>query len=505
MQNCDFRLQRLLAELSNDACRDMKQGKAGAMELELEHTFATICSGTEITTVALQALQKAMPAHGFRHRFRCLWTCEIDKSKWDWQRHLFKHYDEDSCMFENAVHLHKPMQKCLRHGEQCRVMSPEGVVAGVSCKDFSKQNPKRFLNKASTGGGPSVLASSSSPGGSAQTTYALMRIIEVYSPLWVVLENSDELLEDNPDWTIILSFFQESGYRCVPCILDTQEFGLPARRRRGYLTAILTASRKHSLSNEAFEEFQKEFFIPNLNAMRRIPPSVVDVLERPDSKIVEKAQQDWLDHKAAALEPGTVDGHMSLMRSSHSPAVTSYSRIQCRDSSRASDWFPAMNARMKPILSQRQEAHRNIADFQIYDLSQSGHRIPCSSPHGEFPEVLIATTVLPGSFFWIRFPDPGAGTAGAQLHPSMTQERPLVSEEHLLLQGWPIRGGPVPLHEIPRNVQTSLAGNMFSASVILSVIASLIFSVPWADPDDSDFVEESEQCADLAFDAVASL
>ena len=195
--------------MSKDACQDMKQGRAGALEFEVTHTYATICSGTEITTVALKALEKVMQSskYGFRHSFRCLWTCEIDKSKWEWQRQFVKHYNEDTCMFENAVHLNKPVQKCLWHNCQCRVTSPDGVVAGVSCKDFSKQNPKRFLNKASTGGGPSVLASSSSPGGSAQTTYALMRIIEVYSPLWVILENSDELLEDNPDWTIILSFF----------------------------------------------------------------------------------------------------------------------------------------------------------------------------------------------------------------------------------------------------------------------------------------------------------
>ena len=45
---------------------------------------------------------------------------------------------------------------------------------------------------------------------------------------------------------------------------------------------------------------------------------------------------------------------------------------------------------------------------------------------------------------------------------------------------------------------------MFSSSVILSVIVSLIVSLPWADPD-PDYVEESEQCAELAFDAVASM
>lgn len=87
----------------------------------------------------------------------------------------------------------------------------------------------------------------------------------------------------------------------------------------------------------------------------------------------------------------------------------------------------------------------------------------------------------------------------------MTQERPLISEEHLLLQGWPIRKGPVNLKDVPRSVQLSLAGNMFSSTVILSVMASLIFSTPWADPDDSDCAEESQQCADLAFDAIASM
>ena len=495
MQNSSFRLQRLLADLSKDICKDMKHGRAGAMEFSRTHRYATICSGTEVTTVALKALEQVMPQHGFRHRFECLWTCEIDKTKWDWQRQLFTHYGDDTCMFENAVNLHQPLQKCLRHNCQCRLVPPEGIIAGVSCKDFSRQNPNRST---------SVLSSSTSPGGSAQTTYALMAVTELYSPLWIVLENSDELMDDNPDWTCILSFFQSKGYRCVPCILDTPEFGLPVRRRRGYLVALLIASRLHLLSNLNFSEFEGTY-VSNLNLMRRVPPSLVDVLEGPDSEILDRAFQDWQGHKASPLEPGTVDGHLSLMRSSHSPVVTSYSRISCRDSTKASEWFPSVNSRMKQILSQRQAANKDSAHFQIYDLAQSGHRIPAPSPHAEFPEALIATTVLPGSFFWLSFPDPGAGCDGEQLHDSMTQERPLISEEHLLLQGWPIRKGPVNLKDVPRSVQLSLAGNMFSSTVILSVMASLIFSTPWADPDDSDCAEESQQCADLAFDAIASM
>ena len=99
---------------------------------------------------------------------------------------------------------------------------------------------------------------------------------------------------------------------------------------------------------------------------------------------------------------------------------------------------------MREALKLRQESHMHDPNICVFDLSQSAHRIPSSAPHAEFPDVIVMTAILPGSMFWVAFPNPGAGTEGCQLNSNLVEERPLASEEHLLLQGWPIGDeGPI--------------------------------------------------------------
>ena len=133
----------------------------------------------------------------------------------------------------------------------CAVDKVDGVVAGVSCKDWSRANPQRFIAK-----GASVLKAATSAGGSAQTMIGLCMFVNERSPIWAVLENSDELAEEeNADWNKILFFFQSHGYRCHTCIIESTEFCLPARRRRAYLVALLITSKRHSLTNALFPTF----------------------------------------------------------------------------------------------------------------------------------------------------------------------------------------------------------------------------------------------------------
>lgn len=488
----------LLKVLALDACKEMDAASPESLRMEIVHTYGTLCSGSEVATVALKELEKAMAANGMKHRFKLLWCCEIDQKKWPWEQELVNdHYNCGACIFSDAAELWKQCLPCAVHKKSCPVRPVMGTIAGVSCKDFSKANPKRNIAK-----GASVLKQTTSAGGSAQTMHGLLWCIESHQPLWVVLENSDELAEEeNADWHLVLKFLQSKGYRCSTFIVESTEFAVPARRRRAYLVALAIASRRHSLTNGTFAQFNDRYG-RNLNLMRRVPPSILDVLLPPDAAVVKQALEDWSSHSASPLEASTVDGHMSVMRR-QCQVVSSYSRIQCRDSSTASPWFSALNNRMKEILSQRQKAHQMNANIQIVDLSQTAHRIPTSAPHPEFNDVIICTAVLPGSFFWVTFPDPRAGTEGAGLHRNIPHERPLVAEEHMMLQGWPIANSPVDISQHPRPVVLSLAGNAFTSSVCLSVFAALIFSVPWNAPD--DVLVESAESADAAFDAITLL
>ena len=190
---------------------------------------------------------------------------------------------------------------------------------------------------------------------------------------------------------------------------------------------------------------------------------------------------------------------MSLSRK-HCGVVSSYARMGLSDSTLASQWLPALHHRMREALKLRQESHMQDPNICVFDLSQSAHRIPSSHPHAEFSDVILMTAILPGSMFWLAFPHPGAGTGGCQLHSHLTEERPLTSEEHLLLQGWPIEG-PLDLQTVPRSVQLSMAGNMFSSPVCLAVLASFFLSVPWATEDVA--VEVASEAADAALSALS--
>jgi hypothetical protein len=88
-------------------------------------------------------------------------------------------------------------------------------------------------------------------------------------------------------------------------------------------------------------------------------------------------------------------------------------------------------------------------------------------------DVVIAPTVLPNSRSWLRF---GADSTQEGLH----EERFLTPRELLMLQGWPMSGRPsTSVTFFPESLQVDLAGNMFSGTVTLSLIASLLCVTHW--------------------------
>ena len=130
-----------------------------------------MCSGTEITTVVLQEFDQAMSKHGY--------ICEIDSNKWQWESDLLDYYGCNSCMFTDDSVIHRHRLHCNYHKQMCEVRKVDGVIAGVSCKDWSRASPGRFIKK-----GVSVLQSATSAGGSAQTTHGLIAFVDAHSPIW---------------------------------------------------------------------------------------------------------------------------------------------------------------------------------------------------------------------------------------------------------------------------------------------------------------------------------
>ena len=77
---------------------------------------------------------------------------------------------------------------CYKHEQNCVIPRAEGVVAGTSCKDFARCNN----NRGKVG---HVLKKGSISGGSSDTFYGFVGYLDVHAPDWLILENSDALLD----------------------------------------------------------------------------------------------------------------------------------------------------------------------------------------------------------------------------------------------------------------------------------------------------------------------
>ena len=95
---------------------------------------------------------------------------------------------------------------------------------------------------------------------------------------------------------------------------------------------------------------------------------------------------------------------------------------------------------------------------------------------------------------WITLPDAGGGSGATMTHSNVVEERYVLPDEVLLLQGWPVATSPVTLQSQTNSVKTSFAGNAFSGNVICSIYCSLMMAIEWAhvSEEDSDEIDDAD-------------
>ena len=140
------------------------------------------------------------------------------------------------CIFADIQELGKEKARCVVHNKECTVPDSDAFFCGVSCKDLSRQNPRRDPSKL-------VLSESTSPGGSAQTWAGFKSYVSTKQPGLVVFENVDAIedqagpkAESNSD--LVLQTMHQLGYEAQSMLTDALQFGLPARRRRVYICFV---------------------------------------------------------------------------------------------------------------------------------------------------------------------------------------------------------------------------------------------------------------------------
>ena len=256
------------------------------------------------------------------------------------------------------------------------VPETEGIVAGISCKDFSKQNPNKWLRAKG-----SLLEDDKSPGKYCETFWGTVKLIDANGCQWLIIDNSDELLEnDQGDWQNILVVLHSRGFRCISCVCCSTEFSLPQRRRRSYLVGIAQHSKVFFVKEWSLT---RAMFMRHLNCMRRIPPSFERIL-LPDGHPFITAMFDiWSKHAPASLEASTVDKHMAHKKTGKKKSCLdcSYGRLQVKEDTETSPWFPPLNYRMRDVLASEQAEDGPKSSHAVHDLSQTIGRCPISTVH----------------------------------------------------------------------------------------------------------------------------
>jgi len=152
---------------------------------------------------------------GFDEAFRragmvCDSVCEIDKAA---QAILTRHFPEAK-LFDDVRKVGK---------ETHERKSIDVICGGFPCQDVSVAGKRAGIAGERSG-----------------LWFEFARIIDELEPRWVVVENVPGLLSSNKgkDIQTIIDYLTQIGYTCDIDIKDAQEFGVPQRRRRVFITCV---------------------------------------------------------------------------------------------------------------------------------------------------------------------------------------------------------------------------------------------------------------------------
>ena len=231
-------------------------------------------------------------------------------------------------------------------------------------------------------------------------------------------------------------------------------------------------------------------FDTSLNSLRMLPPSAEQILFNNDHPIVKKV----LSEKQAAAS--------SAARSPMTAKAADLALKQCRQKGRAwshlsptstSPWLDLLTPREQDCVAfgQREVANDGCS-CHVFDYGQSLDRTPTSSRHDGDESIIVLPCILPGSRFYIDF----CANAEGGKKKKACAGRMLTGPEHLLLQGWPMKGAGLTHMKKFLNDELllkDLAGNMFSSTVCLSVMTCLIATFEWHECDElAEDVEDDD-------------
>ena len=413
-------------------------------------TYSTMCSGSDICKEALAALSRAFAKAGHDVRFDQKWACEIDPQKRQW---LLGLHENKICVFMDARHLSASsdfMAYCETHKQRCLVVPTQALLVGFSCKEFSRANSSSKVQKSN------LLKSASSSGSSVETYRSMVAHIEETKPSFIMIENSDALCDgsekEDSNLNVLLATLSSYGYDSQAMLLNTAAYGLPNRRPRTYIVAVLVENVDMRI--KSLDAYFKNFVLM-LDRAKRDPPSATDCL-LPDNERLVKEQLELRQNKPhVAWEPGSIEIHQKH----YATKGLRWGSLRPNSRTQNSAWFATLTARGKDTLVCNMHLYPHEDAF---DIGQSIYRVPHSSKFGAC-DAVVGPALLPGAVVWWA-----------------SRGRLQIGYEALMFTGFPVAKHLDLIKRFPNDFLMSLAGNAFSGTIVTAIFAVLVAFTPWA-------------------------
>lgn len=147
---------------------------------------ASLCTGSCSDGVAMDVLQRTLAKEGIDISFETPFIVENNKEKIIWCTDVHKALAGEEgaaeghlCAFDDVSKFCSPEYRyCYTHKKNCELpLVVDGVIAGFSCKDFSRANKARKQFH-----GSDVSQALTSPGASAQTMHGVLQVLDKCVP-----------------------------------------------------------------------------------------------------------------------------------------------------------------------------------------------------------------------------------------------------------------------------------------------------------------------------------
>ena len=447
-----------------------------------EVRVATCCTGSGAEVFSLLAvvdtLRTTYPDLRFNYAFHC--EKQGQKRKFLNKLHQVLHTKLQAtcapCCFDDITKITKGTAQCCVHlvpggkdGKKqvpntCKPQSFHWLFCSSSCKDLSKENSGRIKTNIFKD------KDQKTPGGSAETFWALTDITDEYRPDIVFFENVTDIAtckdDDESNMTLLKKHWAERGYQCQVLYTDTCEYGLPQHRKRVVIVAINIRDPElitfeHRPIDRVFSTLRQ---LSRLCSRRAVSASEY-LLPWDDPHVTAEL------HKLQAESEQRVDkgyNHQDAMEMAESLHIEWGSFPASRwPSLQTSRWFHTLTKRQQAALCFNCAQHDGETVFFRNIAPSFGQgRVAHKGADGR----VIAGTIVPNQLVFIFYDN---------LEP-----RILLGRESLALQGFPIdvldKMGTSPNKDyLKEALLGDLAGNMVSTPVMLATVMATMAAVSW--------------------------